>query len=137
MHHSRVKEHGYVRLLLGSVIFHQARDTPIIFKIYLKHKIWLVKIWRNYGHSPNLPTFPPTKVFLHMVGIIWQFLGFRVFIQDVFEWSKLSVPRQIIVLAIMPLPTCNQPQEIFQYIASYITNSLNMVCNTVPRTNMT
>ena len=51
-------------------IFHQAIYSCFkIFRIYLKHKNWLVKIWRIYGHSPNLPTFPPTKVSLHTVYI--------------------------------------------------------------------
>ena len=38
-------------------------------------------------------------LFLFLFFIIWQFLGLCVFIQDAFEWSKLSVPRQIFVLA--------------------------------------
>ena len=72
-HNSCTKGHGYMRLLLGSVIFRQAGDTPsqnqyyISRSSYVKHKIWLWKIWRIYGHSPNLPTFPPTKVSLHTV----------------------------------------------------------------------
>ena len=57
---------------IGSVIFHQAGDTPFQNRYYipiLKHKIWLGKIWRIYSHSPNSPTFPPAKVSLHTVRI--------------------------------------------------------------------
>ena len=62
--HGTKNGHGYVQLLLGSVIFHQAGDTPFQNKIYLKHKIWLGKIWQIYGHLANVS---PAKVSLHTV----------------------------------------------------------------------
>ena len=32
-------------------------------------KSWLEKLWQIYGHLPNSPIFPPTKVSLHTVAI--------------------------------------------------------------------
>ena len=48
------------------------KETLANFNVYnvilvLNKVLWLKKLWEIYGHSPNPPMFPPSKVSLYMV----------------------------------------------------------------------
>ena len=42
-----------------------ARDVSR--EILIQNKNWQIKLWQIYGHSPNLPMFPPAEVSLYTV----------------------------------------------------------------------
>ena len=43
----------------------------VLREIYIiLNKNLRIKLWQIYGHSPNLPMFPPAKVSLYMVYLL-------------------------------------------------------------------
>ena len=55
----------YYKNTVGEINF--GKFERLLCYLVLNKVFWLKKVWRIYGHLPNPPMFPPSKVSLHTV----------------------------------------------------------------------